>query len=244
MVSTSSLPLLDAIEAREAKREATTEAQRSAAMRDYWAAVGAIADGDPSGGSDAVGFARTLADAGVTTAQARADVEAILRCRAAVAERHRLREQRNAARSAAEAAVAAREAAKLAFDAAVRKEQQASWAFSEIQEQESRADVAIRNLAGVAADLGLRGFTGQLLPPPPPPPAPRRWQITGQLVQVGARYLKAGSVVELPPDVVLGAHDGRPVGSDVPLCLLLPGIDEPGGPVSVHPPKPAQGGVS
>lgn len=227
------LPLLDAIEQRGSKREAAAAATRDEALRDYWQAIGAIADGDPSGGSDAVAFNKVLADAGLSVAQARADLHDITRCREAVAERDELRAAQQQARAEAEAAEDARRIAKAAADVAERDATHASWRHTDAGQKVTAVEMRIRDeLPDVANDLRRRGFKGELLPPPRQPAPPRRWRLKNRSNATGV-WTEPGTELDLPAHVCLPEFDAELVGgvtpeTGPPRVVLVPVVQQEG----------------
>ena len=53
--------------------------------------------------------------------------------------------------------------------------------------------------------------------------------MTCELLPLGGRYLKRGSVIELPNDAVLANNTARLVSSNEPLREIVPQPGEPGG---------------
>ncbi len=229
----NALPLLDSIEQRSNKREAAAAATRGEALQSYWTTIGAIADGDPSGGSDAGTFAKALADAGVTTAQARADLHDIARCREAVAMRDELRAAQQQARAEVEAAEDARRIAKAAADAAERDATHASWRHTDAGQKVTAVEMRIRDeLPDVANDLRRRGFKGELLPPPRQPAPPRRWRLKNRSNATG-NWTEPGTELDLPAHVCLSDGDAELVGPVTPemgppRVVLVPVVQQEG----------------
>lgn len=228
--------LLAAIADANASAAASAQQQRDAARMRYWRAVARLADADPSGGTDASGFASDLALLDLTPADVQRDVDAIRSVRAA--------EQHHDAVIAAQAqAIADRDTAVARRDALIADladariaADRASWFASDVGEQLGRATAKLAEARATEADLRSRGLTAILTKPlpPPAPPAPRRWRLASAIPTPypldSQRICAPGSIVALPADctpqcppwAAVPADDPTPA-DPVPPIRLMPG---------------------
>lgn len=235
----SSVPAPDLLDAVAGRCRATADrdnAERTAAASRVWLVVQRLADGDLTGGIAPEKFASDLDAANLTLADVRTVLDEIASCRRVQAEHDLAGDRLNAATNELTDATNALTAARAAFDAAETRASRARSAHSDIGEVASRAKIALDAARAVEASLRARGFGGApiVTVAPPAAPRPRRWEICCDLLDVGGRYLRRGSVVELPSDVVLAAATARPVPSDEPLRAIVPGPNEPGGPATSY----------
>lgn len=223
--------LLDAVAGRCRATADRDAAERTAAASRVWLVVQRLADGDASGGCDAAKFAADLDACNMTLADVRTVLDEIAQCRRAQAEHDLAGDRLTAAGTELVAANDALTAARAAFEDAETRCSRARAAHSDLGEARSRATSALDAARSAEASLRARGFGGAALvtQPLPLPPKPRRWEVTCELLPIGGRYLKRGSVVELPNDVVLAGNTARPVSINEPLREIVPQPGEPGG---------------
>lgn len=223
--------LLSAVSAQCGAAAARDHAERDAAAARCWLAIQRLADGDASGGADPAKFAADLDACGLTLADVRSAVDEINACRRAQAAHALAVEHIAKAADEVTAAVAERDAAKAALAACEVRRTRALDVHADAGEVVARATAALNEARALEAQLRSRGYGGSPLvtQPLPLPRKPRRWEVVCDLFELNGRYLKRGSVVELPNDVVLAGNTARPVSINEPLREIVPQPGEPGG---------------